>query len=387
MLKEIRYNNFKSFDYTSLCLDDMVSIIIGSNASGKTNAIEGLKVLSLLAHGASVNSIFEKTNSGITPIRGGARNCIGSKNERFSLCCVLDFSDYKLSYEIEFDVSNKISIFREEVRKYSENDTKLIFLYNFDADNSANIKFSTGLKITLSSIPDISILHTFINIISGYNDIEEDIKETKLLVNQLKNIYFLELNPSFMHDYVNASETQLISDGSNVSSVLYNMCVKSDKAIENKKILLDIIRNIPENEIEDIDFEVTRLNDVMLLIKEKYNDKLIEARSLSDGTLRCLAIVATLLSLSETSTIVMEEIDNGVHPSRVCSLLQHITKIAIKRQLSIIATTHNPAIIDAVAPRDKKNIKLCYRKPCTGVSEFINIIDVPNYYGMVAECL
>ena len=49
---------------------------------------------------------------------------------------------------------------------------------------------------------------------------------------------------------------------------------------------------------------------------------------LSDGTLRVLAIAAALLSVQEGSTVVIEEVDNGIHPSRARQLLETMQRQA-----------------------------------------------------------
>ena len=54
-------------------------------------------------------------------------------------------------------------------------------------------------------------------------------------------------------------------------------------------------------------------------------ETVFDATLLSDGTLRVLAIAAAVLSAPEGSLVVIEEVDNGVHPSqRIWSLDQHL---------------------------------------------------------------
>jgi len=79
---------------------------------------------------------------------------------------------------------------------------------------------------------------------------------------------------------------------------------------------------------------------------------------LSDGTLRVLAIsqrdealcaiAAAMLSATEGSLVVIEEIDNGVHPNRAKHLLASIRDIAEQRKLRVLLSTHNPALMDAL---------------------------------------
>ncbi|QXE26094.1 ATPase-like protein [Richelia sinica FACHB-800] len=74
-----------------------------------------------------------------------------------------------------------------------------------------------------------------------------------------------------------------------------------------------------------------------------------EAALLSDGTLRVLAIAAAMLSATEGSLVVIEEIDNGVHPNRAKHLLASIRDIAERRKLRVLLSTHNPALMDALS--------------------------------------
>ena len=68
-----------------------------------------------------------------------------------------------------------------------------------------------------------------------------------------------------------------------------------------------------------------------------------------------LAIAAAMLSAPEGSLVVIEEIDNGVHPSRARHLLDSIRTVAERRKLRVLLSTHNPAMLDALpdaaAPR------------------------------------
>ena len=51
MIKAFLFENFKSFDKARLDLENL-TILIGSNSGGKTNAIEGIRILSEIATGS-----------------------------------------------------------------------------------------------------------------------------------------------------------------------------------------------------------------------------------------------------------------------------------------------------------------------------------------------
>lgn len=149
-----------------------------------------------------------------------------------------------------------------------------------------------------------------------------------------------------MRDYSFAGDNELREDGSNLSSVLAKLC----KQEQMKQSLLDFIRSLPEQDITDISFISTERSDVMVRLHESFGNKeqKIDAPLLSDGTLRVLSVGAVLLSAPEKSLVVIEEVDNGIHPSRADFLVKQIQNIVSRRGLQVLISSHNPALLDAV---------------------------------------
>ena len=110
-----------------------------------------------------------------------------------------------------------------------------------------------------------------------------------------------------------------------------------------------------------------------------------DASLLSDGTLRVLAIAAAMLSAPEGSLVVIEEIDNGVHPGRARHLLAQIRHIAEQRQLRVLLSTHNPALLDALPDDAVLDVVFCYRDPQDGSSRLARLSDVPDYSERLAQ--
>ena len=117
-----------------------------------------------------------------------------------------------------------------------------------------------------------------------------------------------------MRGYSYQGETQLDEHGTSLSSVLYNLC--RDAATRER--ILGFIRDVPEQDIDDIRFIETERGDVMVKLTETFGGKRMEydASELSDGTLRILAVAAATLSAPAGGLLIIEEIDNGVHPSQ-----------------------------------------------------------------------
>ena len=85
-----------------------------------------------------------------------------------------------------------------------------------------------------------------------------------------------------------------------------------------------------------------------------------------------------MLSAPEGSLVVIEEIDNGVHPSRARHLLDSIRSVAERRKLRVLLSTHNPALLDALPDAAVPDVVFCYRDPSSGESRLVRMQDIPD---------
>ncbi|MNQ59314.1 hypothetical protein D3C85_735470 [compost metagenome] len=125
----------------------------------------------------------------------------------------------------------------------------------------------------------------------------------------------------------------------------------------------------------------------MLELVESFGgkEKAWTADLLSDGTLRVLAIAAALLSADRGTTVVIEEVDNGVHPSRARQLLSTMREQAKKRGVRLLLSTHNPALMDALPDEALGDVIFCYRDSKQGDSQLVRLQDLQDYPGLVAQ--
>ena len=169
-----------------------------------------------------------------------------------------------------------------------------------------------------------------------------------------------------MREYTRVESTpQLLRNGANLSAVLFALSEGSDEQRAALERITEIIRQIPEEPFIKIGFAETSLGDVMAGFvsddeKETNSGKLVDARLLSDGTLRMLAIVTALETVPDSSRIVVEEFDNGLHPSRARLLVRTLSDTASRRKLNVLVTTHNPAFMDALDDSWMDCILVCH---------------------------
>ena len=185
-----------------------------------------------------------------------------------------------------------------------------------------------------------------------------------------------------MRDYSFKSEQHLTETGGNLSGVLHNLC-QEEVAREQ---VLELVRALPEQDIQEIDFIETPRGEVMVALTETFGGHATryDATLLSDGTLRVLAIAAAVLS-APGGLVVIEEIDNGIHPSRAGQILHQVSRIAKERDLRVLISSHNPALLDALPDDAVPHVVFCYRDPGDGSSRLVRLDDVPDYAELIAQ--
>jgi predicted ATPase len=173
-----------------------------------------------------------------------------------------------------------------------------------------------------------------------------------------------------MRGYSQLSKT-LRQDASNIAGVL--AAFSKEKKTQVEKTIIEYVKSLPEKDLKRI-YTVTVgafKTDAMLMCEEGWEQAhtpLVDADGMSDGTLRYLAIVAALLTRPENSLFIIEEVDNGLHPSRAATLLEMLKSLGAKRKIDVLITTHNPAILDAAGHKMIPFIFAVHRNKKTGLS-------------------
>lgn len=323
MITKIQVKNFKSYQRGVLPLASL-TVLIGANGSGKSNIIEALRLLAIIGEGEGLSILGNP--HGESPLRGKINN-LGYRGAKSS----------QISCEVKtFEGPNHFEI-------------------NLGLGNDGDIHVSQE-QITGSII-------------------------TKNHVRWLRGIVFLEPEPNAMRSSGHKTDKSIEKHGENLSGVLYHLCQDSNIKTE----ILEFVRSIPEQEIEDISFIETTRGEVMLQLTETFGgiSTPYDATTLSDGTLRVLSIAAVMYSAPEQSLIVIEEID--IHPSRAESLLKRIYSIAQARNLRVIISSHNPALLDDLPDEAVPEIVFCYRSPNDGSSQLVRLRDIPDYPELIAQ--
>jgi predicted ATPase len=96
--------------------------------------------------------------------------------------------------------------------------------------------------------------------------------------------------------------------------------------------------------IDGIEVEVSDLGEVELRLKER--GVAVPARVLSEGTLRLLGLLALAGAKQAPALVGFEEPENGIHPRRIQLIAELLKTRARLGQTQYIVTTHSPVLPD-----------------------------------------
>lgn len=408
---------FKSFHDEVLPLDDL-TVLTGLNSSGKSNALDGLEVLARLATGDEIGEALDGRRRDIGPVRGGSAGCAPHGSDRFTLGCEVELDDAASSsyrYDVTVLVHPELRVLHEclhgpgRAAKSGTISDRDLILASSDVRRDApgiSVQIDNGRRGQNPSelYRDSRIILTqVIPRISGKNQVERSIlRAIDAVVSPLRTVFELDPVPSSMRGYSSRKDVALKRDGSNLSAAIGHL-QQTDSQRAQK--VIDAIKQIAANTVTDIRMETSTLDDVMFSLVE--DDQVTPAREMSDGLLRFAAISTALQSRAQDLDVdteddiiavahpqreqvdgrvlmVIEEIENGLHPSQARLVLDMLRTATEESGLQIALTTHSPAILDVLTGVLNSSIIVCYRGD-DGRSHLTRLTELEGYAAAMAH--
>lgn len=113
-IEEVRLTAFKSFRDQVFRLAPL-TVLIGRNSSGKSNALDGLEVLSRLARGEDISEALESRRGPEGPVRGGLVGCVPHGSDRFSLGCSVRTERGPIHLDVTVQMEPEVRIIEERL--------------------------------------------------------------------------------------------------------------------------------------------------------------------------------------------------------------------------------------------------------------------------------
>jgi predicted ATPase len=396
MLKRLSIENFKSYQEATLPFAP-ISLLIGTNASGKSNALEALAILAWAARTPRLADLAWAVSQGALQLRGSPAELVRTGADSFVVEIEVEHPAPlgRLILRLELAELHGGLVVRRERLDAPECGSP-IPLYSAEPDASGvglNVAYNNfargGRKPHVSCSADVPVFTQFTTparIAKAHARAAEWIPEAALAVRMaLEGIQFLDPAPQAMRGWVPTPTGALAADGSNLSGVLKALWDAANS--DAKKQVLSLVRELPQERIEALTFLSSPRREAMVCARETFGGQArdIPAALLSDGTLRVLAIAAAMVSAPPGRLVVIEEVDNGIHPSRAHAVLASIAGVAHQRQLRVLITSHNPAMLDALPTDAQGDVVVCHRIQADGSSRLTRLRDTPEFVRMTAR--
>lgn len=404
-LTAIELKSFKSYRGAHLPLDAF-TLLVGRNGSGKSNALDGLWVLSRLASGDDIREALDGNREG-PEVRGGVLGCAPPGESEFALgCTVLNRQDVELHYEVRISTEPVPQVRYERLwtmrlkGKSKGEDRNLIVTDPADAERSDIVarwdNQNRGTNPPVDFRASQLVLSQVASRVPSTSAAGRQIHEfASDVLAALKAVFVLDPVPHEMRHYVRRKDDKLRRNGENLSATIAGL-------LENERDhqrLLSLVQALSESRVVELDIAESPLEDVMLTLEEQLGQRRwpVPARQMSDGTLRFLALVAALLQTPREgdvdltdpdpvgqTTLVIEELENGLHSSQAARIINLLRDEASDRDVRVLATTHSPALLDALPGSIHNSVVACWRDE-SGWSQLGRLPELATYMRIVTS--
>ena len=390
MITSIRLVNFKNFADETLRVGPF-TVIVGANASGKSNIRDAFRFLHGIGRGYTLAEIIGgKYGPGgqleWAPIRGAADEIIRFGQHAFTLEVEFTEAGHSKSWysiEVSRDQARPglFRVAREELQHEwmmvytshpdgndpvaaQDDDTHLLLRMEKTRDQK---KYGHRIAVRPDQ-PALAQLREHRKIVRDHKGRAEEI------IGTLANMRFLDLVPDQMRKPAFPGQTILGDGGENLPTVLRGICEDPGR----REILAAWTRELTPMDVQDFEFPADRITGLIQLVFQEADDRKVSAYGASDGTLRFLAMLAALLGSKRGSLYFFEEIDTGIHPARQSLLLELIQGQTAKYNFQVMTTTHAPDLLTFVSDSTFENMSVVCRLEDSHDAIIRPVAELPN---------
>jgi predicted ATPase len=362
------------------------TVLVGANASGKSNLRDAFRFLHGVARGYSLAEIIgEKwVEGGVLQwrgIRGGIREAAYGKADSFALevafPITLKDETSTCRYRIEVQTGGKAAAPRVVAEGLWVEGRKLPVLLAEMPKTASRDQFQLMGNLHWGKLknsvlfkahePVLTQMATGHRLMAPFNILARQALEA------LGSMRFLDLAPDAMRMPSIPGQIILGDRGENLATVLQAICGTPSK----KRTLVEWVKRLTPLDVSDFEFVPDATGRITLVLVEA-NGQRTSAYSASDGTLRFLTMMAALLGPEPAQFYFFEELENGIHPTRLHLLIQLMERKVVTSTIQIVATTHSPQLMGFLSPETREHAALVYRLPAHPDARIQQIMTIPD---------
>lgn len=378
MLTQIEIEGFKSFGSPAATVDvTPLTFFVGPNASGKSNFLAALEFLqtavrhdveTAVADFGGVSKVWNKRlreQDSSTPLRIRIRDephedlgSYGFENHR------LDAYDYELAIDAQPN-GEQFKVESERLTADISNGDGERIAYEISrranmAEITSNLANPSFIGTDKVSIPELASGRLILNLSIDLVPV--------ILFGRILNWKFYHIDAATARQaYREIPWTGLGRSGENLSVALNQWKRYDGKALEAAEAALrgmvpGFARLHPVSTGEKLSFQVEEDN-----VTDRFDPD-----SVSDGSIRLLALLTITLNVAPGDLIAIEEPENGLHPHLIPEIMA-LFRYCTDEGAQVFATTHNPDFLDEAAPNE---VLLCDK--VNGYTRLLRVASVPE---------
>ena len=384
MISRIIIRNFKSLRHVDLSLGRL-NLFIGTNASGKSNFLDALRIVQGIGNGFTISEILDgKPRSATSDVWGGIRG--GSLNAIFAGAKETEGVAIEARGNLGRPWIFRISFSPESGRVLSEYLEVGGTVYESVGVSSRRyptikVRYYPG---TRGRPPDLTfessrpVLGQFLEHPGIKNKLDKELASR--VVRLLANAQQVDPSPPVLQGYSRSHRVERLGDrGENFAALVQTICQDE----EAKSAYLAWLRELRPDEVDDVGTLSGAVGEPLFMLSEK--GQTFAAPVLSDGTLRFAAIAAAFFQPQMPRVMTIEEIENGIHPSRLRLLVELLVSQSRSGKTQVFATTHSPTTLAWLKKSEYRTTFVCKRDEETGESTILPLTDIPRFSDVSAK--
>ncbi|MEX1096084.1 MAG: AAA family ATPase [Planctomycetales bacterium] len=324
-----------------------LNVLIGPNASGKTNLLRTLDVLSTAARGG-LGTYVQREGGMESIVWDGAAESVRLRVKTTPIPPYTDPVQHALTYEFNLQRLGGSSAYRFEhellgnfYRVESGEMAQPFKLLERDPHHAVVYSISEQRFEASEAVPeDESLLSLSAGPFSANRYVGEFQKE--LGGWRIHQTFATHREAPIRLPQVTRADTQVDADGQNLISVLHSLYTTSR---DFKSDINAAMQAAFGSEFEEIIFPPAADQRIQMRIRWRSLQRERSAADLSDGTLRFLFLLAVLANPSPPRLIAIDEPELGLHPSMLPIVAEFAQDAAARTQ--VVLATHSPEFLDA----------------------------------------
>jgi predicted ATPase len=369
VITEIEIEGFKSLEKVRLKLGKL-NLFVGANASGKSNFFDALRVLQGIGNGFSIEEIFQgRPKSATSEVWAGIRG--GITMARFMRQPRSDQDDGLITFRVGLKSSQGSDTYSYSISispDYGSIESEALEAGSHSAFKVTNEtgEWSDDFMLREKNQKGRSALASS--------------KEGEACMVLLSNMQHLSPVPEILRDYGQLFLANRIGESGENFASLVKAIIKSK---ENGIAYVSWLRELLSSEAEDIEILPGAVQEPLFALRR--GDLIFPAHILSDGTLRFAALAAAFFQPDMPDIITIEEIENGIHPTRLRLLVELLKSQSAESGPQVFATTHSPVVLAWLDESDYATTFFCKRDEETGASIIRPLSEIPRLVELVKK--